>query len=487
MYRWFNFTIAKGEKMDKVKSIGIMTGNSLDAVDVVLSEIDIKTNEVKQLCEISYYFPAEISDGIRKIRLLLKKNSYNIEKLTADPDCNLSQVHNAYMRRIIETVNALIDKAVAGNIVKKEDIDVIGFHGQTLGHFPPSISDGKDSYTVQLGDGQVLADALKIPVVYDFRSDDILNGGEGAPLAPMYDCHLVKQKPELGSVAFCNAGNTGNITIISKNVKTGKTEVLGWDTGPFNHFPDYLMRTEQDNEPYDIDGVLGKKGSLDTKLLTSMFAESAVTRSGENFLLAKPPKSSDPSWYKVVKELEPKYGIPFVDRLRTAEYYSAYTFAYTLVMIPENIEVPSTYILCGGGWKNPIISEDFHNLLTGRGVYLPQHLPAIKKLSKRWPKTNLQVVPADKFGLSSKFMEANVFADMAVCRLTGTPYTVPATTGVEKPTVCGVIRYPAENTPATERVKAIVKKYKSEKLTRDEGFVDPQLNRAVKGWKKRFK
>ena len=473
--------------MDKVKSIGIMTGNSLDAVDVVLSEIDIKTNEVKQLHAVSYYLPAEISDGIRKVRLLLKKNSYNIEKLIADPDCNLTQVHNAYMRRVIETVNALISEAVNKNIVQKEDIDIIGFHGQTLGHFPPSIADGKDSYTVQMGDGQYLADALKIPVVYDFRSDDIINGGEGAPMAPVYDYHIVKQKPEMDSVAFCNAGNTGNITIVSKNTKTGKTEILGWDTGPFNHFPDYLMRTEQDNEPYDIDGVLGKKGSLDMKLLSSMFAESAVTRSGENFLLAKPPKSSDPSWYKVVKELEPKYGIPFVDRLRTAEFYSAYTFAYSLVMIPENIKVPSTYILCGGGWKNPIISEDFRNLLTGRGVYMPQHLSTIKKLSKRWDKDNLKILSADYFGISSKFMEANVFADMAVCRLTGTPYTLPATTGAKEPTVCGVIRYPEESTSATERIKAIVKKYKTEKLTRDEGFVDTKLNRAVKGWKKRIK
>lgn len=472
--------------MDKIKSIGIMTGNSLDAFDAVLSEIDLQTKEVTMLSSVSLYMPAEISNGIRKLRVALKKANYNIEKVVDNPGNSFSVIHNSYLRRIVETVDALIKKAEKDGTAKKEEIDVIGFHGQTLGHFPPSIAEGKDPGTVQMGDGQVLADMIGIPVIYDFRSDDIMNGGEGAPLAPIYNTHLLHNNKDLKNCAFCNAGNTGNITVISTDTKTGEKKILGWDTGPFNHFPDLLMRTEQDNEPYDIDGILGRKGSLNMKLLNALFVESAVTRSGENFLLTKPPKSSDPTWYKMIKELEPGSEISFADRLRTVEYFSAYAFAYSLSFIPESIEFPDTFILCGGGWKNPIITDDFKNILSSRGVLLSQHTSSFSKLAKRIPK-NLKIDMADKFGFSAKYMEAGVFADIAVSRILGEPYTLPSTTGALKPTICGVIRYPITPSTATNRVKALLKKYDSQNSTLDEGFADKMTGRATKGWQKRIK
>lgn len=96
-------------------------------------------------------------------------------------------------------------------------------------------------------------------MIYDFRSDDLMNGGEGAPLAPMHNFHLAASLREKGvfPVAFCNGGNTGNIALISQN-GAGKDILLGWDVGPFNHFADTITRTCF-GAPYDKDGRYGKK------------------------------------------------------------------------------------------------------------------------------------------------------------------------------------------------------------------------------------
>lgn len=245
-----------------------------------------------------------------------------------------------------QTVNTLCDRSG----IDKSEIAAVGWHGQTCGHFPPSIAAGQPPYTLQIFDPARLADLTGLPVIYDFRSDDLMNGGEAAPLAPVHNRHIAADLREKGAfpVAFCNAGNTGNIAVISET-DDRRDVTQGWDIGPFNHFADMLVRMAK-SEPCDLDGRYGRQGQIVPELLSELFDTAAVTNEGKNFYLQPPPKSSDPCWYRLdLQDAQKEYG--FKNTLRTIEYLSAYTFLYTLSFIPENVRMPHTFLLFGGGWK----------------------------------------------------------------------------------------------------------------------------------------
>lgn len=186
---------------------------------------------------------------------------------------------NEYTSLVAETVNTFLQRSG----YRREDIAALGFHGQTCDHFPPSIAGGKPAYTVQVGNAGLLADLTGIPVIYDFRSDDIMAGGEGAPLAPVHNLHIAGDLRNKGvfPVAFCNAGNTGNISVITED-KDGENVVRGWDVGPFNHYTDYLVRTYK-GQPYDDGGRLAAGGRIVPELLRDLFDNAAVDGIGRNF------------------------------------------------------------------------------------------------------------------------------------------------------------------------------------------------------------
>lgn len=154
------------------------------------------------------------------------------------------------------------------------------------------------------------------------------------------------QNKGFDSVAFCNGGNTGNIAVIGREEGSKTSAVVGWDTGPFNHLPDLLMR-EYRGLPFDKDGAFGRGGQICPELLRRLFNEAALSAGGENFYLRRPPKSSDPRWYRKIYD----ENLSFADNLRTAEYLSAYGFVYNLRYVPPAMSLPSLYLLFGGGWK----------------------------------------------------------------------------------------------------------------------------------------
>ena len=166
----------------------------------------------------------------------ITKDGYSLlKKIYIEEKDFFTDIHNQYISLIAEAINEMLEEYH----INKKDIDAIGFHGQTCYHLPPSVAKNVyDVNTLQIGSGQMLSDLTGIPVVFDFRSDDIMNGGEGAPLAPVHNQHLAKDLQQKGifPVAFCNGGNTGNIAIIYED------KVVGWDVGPFNHFVDELVR-----------------------------------------------------------------------------------------------------------------------------------------------------------------------------------------------------------------------------------------------------
>ena len=458
--------------MRGIKTIGIMTGNSLDAVDVVLTEFG--TDTIKDLSSHTKPYPKELTDKMLKLRALVKDVDSEMDKLSEN-EFFVSTV-NEYTTLVADTVKELM----AHSRYKNSDIAALGFHGQTCDHFPPSIAKGADAYTLQIGNAQLLADLTDIPVIYDFRSDDIMCGGEGAPLAPVHNLHISKKLKEQGifPVAFCNAGNTGNIAVITKN-GGDKMIVKGWDAGPFNHFSDYLVRTYK-NMSYDKDAVFAKQGKIIPELLRDLFENVAVTSNGENFYLQAPYKSSDPSWYRIPESLNcKKYS--FEDTLRTVVYLSTYTCYHTLSFVPDNLKMPANFLVFGGGWKNPLTMNDFKNLLAGNALILEEHKDLFNKIKNRMIEPPM-VEWSDKFGYSGEYMEARIFADMAYCRIIGEPFTYPEGSGCRKPVVGGIYCLPATGRP-----------YGLEKMLQACNTADlnkrisaPELwNRASKGWQTR--
>lgn len=389
-----------------MKIIGVMTGNSLDAADAVLT--DFSGKEIRDLDARSVPFSAALTADLLKLRAAVKgRPAAGFEN---DP------FFLETLARYTETV------AAAVNALDKTDVAAVGFHGQTCDHFPPSVAGGEKPYTLQIFDARKLADLTDLPVVYDFRSDDVLNGGEGAPLVPAHNAHLAESLP-FGTVAFCNAGNTGNIAVMR-----GRT-LAGWDVGPFNHFADRLVR-ENTNDSCDKDGVYGRKGRIDPAYLKTLFDSAAKTADGGNFFLKKPPRSSDPSWYVL-----PESDLPFEDRLRTVEYLAAYAFFHTLSFVDGDL--PEAFLTFGGGWNNPLPAEDLKGLLNGKGYVLPEHERLFAGLRARFKKPPV-FAPADDYGIGGKYMEARLCADLAYSKITGRPFTFPETTGVKKPTVAGI-------------------------------------------------
>lgn len=453
--------------------IGIMTGNSLDGADVVLTSFE--NGGMRDIAGYSLPFSETVSENLRRVRRLITEKGADMEAVARD----------GFFRRTVREYTELAAEAVHELMRRSgrsaSDIAAIGFHGQTCDHFPPSIARGEEPYTVQVGDAALLADRTGIPVIYDFRSDDVMNGGEGAPLAPVHNRHVAEDLKARGlfPIAFCNAGNTGNIAVISE--RAGGPVVLGWDTGPFNHFPDALMRRHK-REACDRDGLYGALGQVTPDLLKIMFDGSAVNSGGENFFLQPPPRSSDPSWYRLPPETEE---FRFENVLRTAEYLGAYAFMHALSFVPEDVEMPSTFLLFGGGWKNPLTLQDFKDLLNGRGLMLPEHEDAFAVVRRRFAKQP-SVEWSDVFGCSGTYMEARIFADMAFRRITGEPFSYPESTGCASPTVSGICVFPSQG--GGVQLKELMRHYGTEKIVGQKGADEPPhlYSRAVRGWKKKY-
>ena len=311
------------------------------------------------------------------------------------------------------------------NHIQLHTIDAIGFHGKTLDHNPPSKSD--HPYTLQIGSGQMLADLTGIKVVYDFRSDYILNGFEGAPLVSPHNAHIAAQE---GDGCYYNGGNTSNFALIQN-----KQAILGSDAGPCNEYIDAYMRQYM-NMTFDQDGKIGQGGTINNKLLQKLF------EFGREFYEKKLPKSGDPAFYqkeKIFTYLQ-KLPLPQADIVRTLEYFAAYIAAYTLTLIPENIELGSHFILFGGGWKNPLIRQDFTNLLHHQGDVLPEHREKFSRLASRTKKSPKVHVSA--FG---DYMEARLMADMAYYRLQNQIWPLPEVIKSKTPIISGIIAEPMLN------------------------------------------
>ncbi len=423
--------------MKPMHIIGIMTGNSMDAIDCVLTEFSDKG--MYDIASYSADFSNDMRDKVEHLRYLVNNKKLSMNKFGARADFN--KIHDEYIQLIADCVNELVLQSG----LKKSEIDAIGFHGKTLAHLPPSIAKSKKKhYTLQIGSGQMLADLTGIRVIYDFRSDDIIAGGEGAPLAPPHNAHIAQQYDAMDSI-FSNAGNIANLSIIQNG-----QAIQGWDAGPFNDFTDKLIRTYTDL-PFDINGQIGRQGKLLPDLLAELFEKSARTPDDKNYYDLPPEKSSDPAHFRYAQIKAFQNPDNLADIVYTSEYFAAYIIAHSLQYATI---LPPKFILFGGGWHNPICLETFRKLLTGKAYVLPQHTALFKKIRNRFGPNNISITLSDL----GKYMEARLMGDLAYCYLMHQTWTTPELTGCSHPVVLGVSRMPGE------------------------GPVNDKINRAAKGW-----
>lgn len=282
--------------------------------------------------------------------------------------------------------------------ISKETVDIIGFHGQTVLHRP------LDGLTVQLGDGRMLAEMTGVPVVYDMRANDMVHGGQGAPLVPAYHQALAARVPaELSKgkpVVFVNIGGISNITIISKN-----GDPIAFDTGPGNTLIDQWV-SDKAGIAYDAGGSIASEGQVIANVVSRYLAKP--------FFDLKPPKSLDRNDFTLADlgDLE------LADGARTLVRVTADAILKASAYAPEK---PSLWIICGGGRKNATIMAD---------------------LAEGATNTKAKVVVAEDLGFDGDSMEAEAWAYLAVRALDGLPLTWPTTTGCDAPVSGGVLVRP---------------------------------------------
>lgn len=271
------------------------------------------------------------------------------------------------------------------------DMDVIGFHGQSLYHAP------QDGVTFQIGDGALLASVLGVDVVDDFRSADVAAGGEGAPLLPVYHqarAMQIEGRNEQNPVAVLNIGGVANVTWIGG---PDPGDLLAFDTGPGNAYMDDLI-FRRTGDLYDTDGRTAARGQVDEALLSAWMRDSYFSRPA--------PKSLDRTGF----DLSAVESLDVPDALATLGAFTVRSIAAGAdALFPAPVR--HCYV-AGGGRKNAYLMDELAKALA------------------------VPVLPVEACGWNGDALEAEGFAYMAVRHLLKLPYSFPGTTGVPAP-VCG--------------------------------------------------
>src|SRR6187402_1793204 len=363
-------------------ALGLMSGTSLDGVDVALIETDGK--QVKAFGPSGYrpYSPAE-----RNLLRQALSEAVHLPQRDARPGI-LAEAERAVTQAHAEAVAAF----VAQNRMKPEDIDIVGFHGQTVLHRP------ERRLTVQIGDAASLARAIHIPVMHDFRAADVEAGGQGAPFVPVYHRALANSLEREGPIVVVNIGGVSNITYID-----GADTLIACDTGPGNALlDDYMLRTM--SKPFDCEGRTAAQGNVDV---------AWVMRALDHpFFALPPPKSLDRNDFAslVLRDMAP------ADGAATLTAFTAEGIARIVPLLPKE---PKSWIVAGGGARN---------------------LTMLRMLRERLAPATVE--SADALGWSGDAIEAQAFGFLAARGLKGLPLSYPATTGVPIPTTGGVIARP---------------------------------------------
>jgi anhydro-N-acetylmuramic acid kinase len=363
-------------------AVGLMSGTSLDGVDVAMIETDGK--------RVQAFGPSGYRPYTEPERRLLRQalaEAVHLPQREARP---------GVLREAERVVTVAHAEAVASftahNRITFEDIDIVGFHGQTVLHRPA------EGMTVQIGDAAALAKAIHIPVMHDFRAADVAAGGQGAPFVPVYHRALAQSLEREGPIVVLNIGGVSNITYID-----GGDILIACDTGPGNALlDDFIYRIT--SQPFDCEGRMAAQGAAD---------EGWIARALDHpFFALPPPKSLDRNDFAslVLRDVAPADGAATLTALTAA------AIARVVPLLPKR---PESWIVAGGGARN---------------------LTMMRMLRERLSPASVEA--ADALGWSTDSIEAQAFGFLAARGLKGLPLSYPATTGVPIPMTGGVIARP---------------------------------------------
>jgi anhydro-N-acetylmuramic acid kinase len=367
-----------------VLAIGLMSGTSQDGVDVALIDTDGETIAQFGATAFRPYTAAE--------RVLLRGASAAAANLT-DRAARPAIVAEAE-QLVTDAHGEAVETFLAANAIEGGSVAAVGFHGQTLLHRPAR------ALTLQIGDGAALARRLGIPVVYDFRAADVAAGGQGAPLAPIYHRALVRRLALPQPVAVLNVGGVANVTYIDDDA------LLACDTGPGNALLDDFLRLRT-GRPLDVDGRNAAAGRVDETMIARVLEDP--------FFAAPPPKSLDRNDFRgIVGDTLDNIGLE-----DGAATLTALTAAAVARVVPQLPRPPATWIVAGGGARNPTLMRMLGERLAPARVH-----------------------NAHETGWSTDSLEAQAFAYLAVRSLRSLPLSFPGTTGVREPQTGGVLARP---------------------------------------------
>jgi anhydro-N-acetylmuramic acid kinase len=378
---------------DKMRVAGLMSGTSVDGVDVAV--VDITNKKVNLLAFDVFPYPNALR---REILQLCHPESASIENI-----CH----YNFVLGEIF--ADAII-KLCSQSGVSLNSIDLVGSHGQTIYHNPRGKRYSKTIIrsTLQIGEPSVIAHRIGITTVADFRPRDMAAGGEGAPLVPYTDYILFGGNRS--SRAVQNIGGIANVTFLPRLCK--QHDIVAFDTGPGNMVIDGVIRLISDGRRrFDSGGKMAARGTVNKRLLNEMLQHP--------FLKRHPPKSTGREEFgisfaqKIYKQAVAKC-IANDDIVATVTAFTATSIALAYhEFLPA---VPNEVVLCGGGSRNNTLVEMLHS-----------KLPEAKMRS------------TDDFGISVDAKEAISFAILAWATIKGLTNNVPGVTGADQPVVMGKI------------------------------------------------
>lgn len=359
-----------------LKAIGLMSGTSMDGIDAAILDTDgehIAAFGPTRFAPYSADMRARLRDALDRAAImpLAGPLPMDIEALERE----LTQAHACLVATLL---------AEAG--LAPDQVDVIGFHGQTLIHRP------HERMTLQIGSGPGLAQATSIDVVNDFRAADVRVGGQGAPLVPIYHAALAADH---APVAVLNIGGVANVTFIGKD-----GTLIAFDTGPGNGpIDDWALR--HTGQPIDRGGGLAAKGRVNENVLAELLRNAYFAKSA--------PKSLD----RMDFALDMARNLGVEDGAATLTAFTARAIAAARDHLPQ---APQAWIVCGGGRLNPTLMRELRAAMAGATV-----------------------IVAEDAGWRGDFIEAEAVAYLAVRSLRGLAISFPRTTGVPRPMTGGTL------------------------------------------------
>lgn len=377
---------------------GVMSGTSLDGVDVAFADIDVldanptRPGFTVRLAAVGYApYPQALRFDVRRIREGQPVSIADVCRLHYD-------LGAVYAEAVAEVARQ--------NGIALADVSAVGLHGQTVWHSPPS-SGAAIPATLQLGQPAILAERLGVRVVSDFRARDVAAGGEGAPLVPFADYALLASPSETRAVL--NLGGIANLTFLPAG--GGLTDVLAFDTGPGNLVIDGVMAALT-GTLCDRDGALAAQGTTDAGLLRELLAHPYFRR--------PPPKSTGAELFSqgyVEEFIRRGTALPPADLAATATRLTVETVVGAIHdFLPQP---PVCLIVGGGGTHNKTLMEGLARALPG--VRFETH---------------------EAFGIPGDAKEALAFALLAAATVNGIPSSVPSATGARGPCLLGAITLP---------------------------------------------